>query len=101
MGSRNPSFVIDHSQRNDPTYQEAPEAGFNDGPTPHGIYRRFEAANRGLIGNDMSTWPTERSDIRIPHRLNPKMGPGRASNAGIPSSDETASIPGWAIGDPR
>jgi hypothetical protein len=99
--ARNPTFVIDHSQRGDPNYQERSDIGFYQGPLPHGIYHRFNANNRGLIGNDVNTWPPESSEIRIGHRNLPSMGRGKASNQGIPTSDETAYIPGWAIGDPR
>lgn len=101
MSARNPSFVIDHSQRGEPNYVERSDIDFYEGPPAHGIFRRFEAANRGLNGDDVNTWPTTGGLLRVGHRNLPSMGRGRASAQGIPTSDETAYIPGWAIGDPR
>jgi hypothetical protein len=99
--ARNPTFVIDHSQRGERNDQERSDIDFYQGASPHGIYNRFEANNRGLIGDDVNTWPTTGGLIRIGHHTLPSMSRGKASNQGIPTSDEAAYIPAWAIGDPR
>jgi hypothetical protein len=71
------------------------------GLAPHGIINDRRANNRGIIGNDVSGFPTDGGMMFVPHRAIVRYPVGRASNRGLPTVDDTANIPAFAVGDPR
>lgn len=97
-----PSFITDRNSDGGKTPQK-PDTGWmiNDGPAPHGIMRRFQANDRGIIGDDMRTWPTTGSEEYVPHRAIVRNPRGTANRDGIPTSDPTAYVPAFAVGDAR
>lgn len=96
------SFITDRNSDGGATPQK-PDTGWtiNEGPAPHGAYRRFQANNRGLIGDDMMGEPITGGEIFVPHRAivrSPRVGVNRD---GIPTEDATLYVPSFAVGDPR
>ena len=73
--------------------------GFDSGFPPRGIFHRFTANDRGIIGNDVSSFPTTGSAIPIPNRAIVKPA-GKAHGSGIPTIDDAAFIPAFSVGDP-
>lgn len=98
-----PTFVTENSQLGVRNTQERTDVDFHEGPNVMGIMHRFQANNRGIIGDDVSSFPTLSDQIRIPHRLAFRTGVGQGARPrGNPVlADETAYVPAWAVGDPR
>lgn len=82
---------------------ELPQTGYviQTGPPPQRIGKRFTDNDRGIIGDDVSAYPPDASGLSlIPHQnVIRKSSP--ASRQGIPSVDDTAYVPAFAVGDPR
>lgn len=97
-----PTFLTRNSRAGVRNTQERSDVGFYEGNNVHGIYRRFQANNQGIVGDDVNSSPTTGGDIRIPHRaVIVRRGQGARPRGNPVISDETAYVPGWAVGDPR
>lgn len=97
-----PVQFTDHN-REGPKTPQLPQTGWeiNTGGPPAGIINRFDHNDRGIIGDDVSSWPTDASIIFVPHRATIRSPRVPANRYGIPSIDDTAYIPAFAVGDPR
>jgi hypothetical protein len=90
------------ANRYDPTQPQVPEGWqISTGLAPRGIIHRFYSQDRGVIGNDVVSFPTTSGQAFLPHRAVVKRPVGRASRQGLATIDETAYIPAFAVGDPR
>lgn len=66
-----------------------------------GIINDRRANNRGIIGNDVSGFPSTGGMMFVPHRAIVRYPNGRAAARGLPTVDDTANVVAFAVGDPR
>jgi hypothetical protein len=96
------TFITQHDSEGNAGSPEVPTGyELNTGPAPLRIMHRFQANDQGIIGNDVNYFPGVQGDLFIPHQAiirSPRVG---ASRDGIPTVDDTAYIPAFAVGDPR
>lgn len=85
----------------EPEITAATGSELSAGIGPRGIINDRYANNRGLIGNDVSGFPPTGGMMYIPHRAIVRYPVGRAAARGLPTVDDTANIPAFAVGDPR